>query len=826
MHRDAERDGKEGWPAGRTRLGDAVHEADWSATRLGPVARWPAALRLAAGMVLDSHFAQNLMWGPDFVQIYNDAFVRILGTRHPGALGQPAAECWPELWDAIGPGIRDVMASGVAVSHENAPYTIVSDGVPEERFFTFSWSPVRDLDGRVVGVLNTVIELSSTVRTVQEGERRLSEALGEIGRWQAVFDQAPAFMAISEGPEHRIAATNAAYRALVGNRPLAGLATREALPELVPQGFVTQLDSVWRSGAPYSATGARVLLQRTPGDPMEERHVDFLFQPLKDRDGRTTGILLVGVDASERHVAQRARDDAEERARIALKAASMGVWRHDRATDLIELDAIACEHYGVDEPILPLATVLARVEPGDRDTLRLGMAASRDPAVRAPVSIEYRVADRHGRMRWISVSGRVLFDGAPGRERWVRAIGTSRDVTAQKLAEQALRASEADFRTLFELSAVGVGQADPATGRFARVNRRLCELTGYTEAELLERRVAHLTHPEDRAAELATLAPLYRGERDEWAIEKRYVRADGSTIWVHVAGRFLRDDRGRLLHTIAGVIDITARRQAEAALREAEQALRENDRLKDEYLMTLAHELRGPLAPIRTALGVFDREALSGAGRHALAMSQRQLRQLTRLVDDLLEASRAMRGTIEIRPEPILVQHVVHAAAETVASLLDERRQRVAFGMPETPLRIVADPVRLAQVVENLLTNASKYSDPGSPIDVRVAPDVDGDGVAIEIADRGAGIAPEQLPRLFTLFAQLDTTLDRSRGGLGIGLHLVRRLVELHGGTVSAHSDGPGRGATFRVVLPSRPGRPPAGTDVPAGPAEERGGPR
>jgi PAS domain S-box-containing protein len=492
-------------------------------------------------------------------------------------------------------------------------------------------------------------------------------------------------------------------------------------------------------------------------------------------------------------------------------AASMGVWRHDRTTDVIELDAIAREHYDVDEPVVPREVVLARVDPRDRDALRLEMAASRDPVVRAPVSIEYRVADRHGRTRWISVSGRVLFDDAAGGARWVRAIGTSRDVTAQKLAEQALRASEADFRTLFELSAVGVAQADPDTGRFARVNRRFCELSGYTEAELLERRVADLTHPEDRAAEAATLAPLYRGERDEWSLEKRYVRADGSTIWVYVAGRFVRDGRGRLLRTIAGVIDITARRQAEAALREAEQALRENDRLKDEYLMTLAHELRGPLAPIRTALGVFDREALSGAGRQALAMSQRQLRQLTRLVDDLLEASRAMRGTIEIRPEPILVQHVVQAAAETVASLLDERRQRVAFGMPETPLRIVADPVRVAQVVENLLTNASKYSDPGSPIDVRVA--ADGDAVAIEVADRGAGIAPEQLPRLFTLFAQLDTTLDRSRGGLGIGLHLVRRLVELHGGTVSAHSDGPGRGATFRVVLPSRPGRPPAGDD-------------
>lgn len=811
MQRHLERDGNGRWPGGRTRLDRAVRETDWRATRLGPIEDWPVALRMAAGLVLDSHFAQNLMWGAELVQLYNDAFVRILGARHPTALGQPAAECWPELWDEIGPGIRGVMQSGVATSREHARYTIVSEGVPEERYFTFSWSPVRDLDGRVVGVLNTVIELSSTVRTVQEGERRLTEALGEIGRWQAVFDQAPALLAVTEGPAHRIAVTNAAYRALVGDRPLAGLRTIDALPELAAQGFVAQLDAAWRSGEPVSATDARLMLQRARGVPLAERHVDYVLQPLKGADARVTGILLVGVDASERHVAQRARDDAEERARMALMAASMGVWRHDRATDLIELDAIAREHYDVDAPVVSREAVLARVHAEDRDALHLEMAAARDAAVRAPVSIEYRVVDRNGRIRWISISGRVLFDDSRGRGPgpWIRAVGTSRDVTAHKLAEQALRASESDFRSLFELSAVGVAQADPDTGRFTRVNRRFCELTGHTEAELLRRRVADLTHPEDRPAELATLAPLFRGERDEWSLEKRYVRADGSTIWVYVAGRFVRDRDGGLRRTIAGVIDITARRQAEAALREAEQALRENDRLKDEYLMTLAHELRGPLAPIRTALGLFERETLSDPGRQALAMSKRQLHQLTRLVDDLLEASRAMRGMIEIRAEPMMVQHVVHAAAEAVAPLLDERRQPVRLAMPGAPLRIVADPVRLAQVVENLLTNASKYSDPGSPIEIRV--EGDGAGVAIEVADRGVGIAPEQLPRLFTLFAQLDTTLDRSRGGLGIGLHLVRRLVELHGGTVSAHSDGPGRGARFRVELPVR-------RSVPAGP--------
>ena len=242
--------------------------------------------------------------------------------------------------------------------------------------------------------------------------------------------------------------------------------------------------------------------------------------------------------------------------------------------------------------------------------------------------------------------------------------------------------------------------------------------------------------------------------------------------------------------------DVTGQHRSLAALREA-------DARKNEFLAMLAHELRNPLAPIRNATHLLEHEALSERGRRALAMSRRQLVHLARLVDDLLEVSRVTRGLIDLRPEPLVLQQVLRGVVDGLAPVIDERGLRLVLEVPQRPLRLLADPVRLAQVLENLMTNACKYTDRGGRIELCVHED--GDRLEIGVRDDGIGIAADHLPRIFELFAQVDSAIDRARGGLGIGLYLVRRLVELHGGTVSAHSDGPGTGARFAVRLPVAP---------------------
>jgi signal transduction histidine kinase len=245
------------------------------------------------------------------------------------------------------------------------------------------------------------------------------------------------------------------------------------------------------------------------------------------------------------------------------------------------------------------------------------------------------------------------------------------------------------------------------------------------------------------------------------------------------------------------------RREAEEALRGSEARLREADRRKDEFLAMLAHELRNPLAPIRNAAQVLK---LIGAADHrqqwAREVIERQTQHLTRLVDDLLDVSRITRGRVTLAREPLELAGILQRAVETSRPLIDARRHELSVEFPDEPVRLEGDLTRLVQVVGNLLNNAAKYTDEGGHIRLAAAKE-DGE-VVIRVQDDGMGLPSDLLPQVFDLFTQADRSLDRSQGGLGIGLTLVRTLVELHGGRVEARSAGFGQGSEFIVRLPSR----------------------
>ena len=231
------------------------------------------------------------------------------------------------------------------------------------------------------------------------------------------------------------------------------------------------------------------------------------------------------------------------------------------------------------------------------------------------------------------------------------------------------------------------------------------------------------------------------------------------------------------------------------------QALREADRRKDEFLATLAHELRNPLAPIRNALQILKMPRVDAAtAERSRDMMERQVHHLVRLVDDLLDVSRVMRGKIELRRERVELATVVARAVETVQPLVDAQGHQLSVRLPPESLPLDADPVRLAQVVGNLLTNAAKYTEPDGRI--WLTAERDGDVAVLRVRDTGIGIAPDMLPRIFELFVQVDHASTKAQGGLGIGLTLVKNLVEMHGGTVEARSDGLGKGSEFVVRLP------------------------
>jgi signal transduction histidine kinase/ActR/RegA family two-component response regulator len=395
------------------------------------------------------------------------------------------------------------------------------------------------------------------------------------------------------------------------------------------------------------------------------------------------------------------------------------------------------------------------------------------------------------------------------------------DVTEQHRTTAALRTSEE--RLQFALDAgggVGIWDWDLVNDR-VYADTRLAQLYAIDPTRAAEGApVAEYTraiHADDRDRIAARIKEAVRNA-GEFAEEYRLIGADGATRWIFARGRCYHDESGSPLRFPGVGVDITERKQAMEALQDA-------DRRKDEFLAMLGHELRNPLAPILSAVDILERSdgASPADVERAREIIGRQSHQLRDLVDDLLDVARITTGKITLKKEPIDIASAVDRAVEQTRDLIESNRHDFQISLPDAPVYVRGDLSRLTQVISNLLNNAAKYTEPGGAIRLEVT--ADEAEVTVKVSDTGMGIAADVLPHVFELFTQSRRGLDRALGGLGIGLTLVRRLVELHGGTVAAQSNGPGQGSEFRVSLPAfsmsaaesvRPVDAASGTELPA----------
>ncbi len=365
----------------------------------------------------------------------------------------------------------------------------------------------------------------------------------------------------------------------------------------------------------------------------------------------------------------------------------------------------------------------------------------------------------------------------------------------------ALQVSEERLRLALEAGRLGVWDWNVGTGQ-VQWSENLEPIHGLPRggfAGTLEG-FQEIVHPDDRARVNEAIRRALE-EGSGYDIEFRNLWPDGGVHTIEAKGRVLRDAQGRPVRMLGTAMDVTERRRLEDDLRRHAEQLANADRRKDEFLAMLAHELRNPLAPLGTSLELLG-PAVAGRERF-LDMAKRQVKHLVRLVDDLLDVSRITRGKITLRKEPVLLADVVARAVELARPLVDTRGHALTVSLPSEPVRVEADAVRLTQVFANLLGNAAKYTPPRGSI--WLTAECVGDEVAVRVRDTGVGLPPELLPHIFDLFVQGDASLDRTRGGLGIGLTLVRALVELHGGRVEARSAGLEKGSEFVAWLPVLP---------------------
>jgi PAS domain S-box-containing protein len=762
------------------------------------------------------------------IDMANQRFVELAGGR-PLA-GQPLRAAMPELAGQDFLELIDkVYRSGEASEGSNARVLLRAGGPRaglDEHFLDFVCMPLREPDGGISGVLLHGVD-------VTERTRANALAVGQRGALELAVTDAPlgdVLDVLARTAEDVSGGAALASVQLVSND---GLHLRHAAAPSLPLEFQLAIDAL-RIGLPAGAAGAAasrgqaVASADIATDPLWENGRELVLAhglrgcralPILAPSGDVLGtfslyyrdaghlapqeeaaLALLANTASlvigQRHEAAE-RQAAEHRSRAILESMSEGFvavdseWRITYANGAFEVvtrrrrDDLA-------------GSCFWELFPDLRDGA--GNAALRRSALeRARGRME--VFDQ-AEARWFEINSFPMESPGTGDEDGLAIY--FRDETDRRRAEEGIRRLAAvaeqssDFIGIFTPDAGGI-YLNPAGRRLAGLN---------AETNIAAWRMLDFFPREDRAFVRDHMMAALTGEQAAWEGELRLARPQGhEPIPVYFKGFAVRDGAGQNIGLATITRDITAQKRAEDELRRVAADLSEADHRKSEFLATLAHELRNPLAPIRTGLDLLRMAPGDPrAAERVHAMMDRQLGHLIHLVDDLLDIARITRGKIELKKEPVLLRTIVATAVETSTALIEAHRHTLQVELPPEPLELDADVTRMVQVLSNLLNNAAKYTPAGGRVKLSVWRE---DGhAAIAVSDSGIGIPSASIGSVFEMFTQVRGSLDRAQGGLGIGLSLVRRLVELHGGRVNAFSGGRGQGSTFTVRLPLRPGTP------------------
>jgi len=967
-------------------MGALMRSIAWAQTPLGPVDGWSQALRTTVGLLLRNRFPMLLWWGPQFVQLYNDAYRPIPGVKHPRSMGQAAAECWSEIWQVIGPMVEGPYRGAPATWSDDLELLIERKGFLEETHFKVAYSPVPDETVQPTGIGGVLATVAETTEVVfAERQLRTLRELGESAAKSQTPEQACAQAAATLGDNPRDVPFAVIYLLDETGRAahLAGSCGAAANGDVAPPTIALDTPSKWpvaevaQRRAIELVTGLRERFAALPcGAWAEPPHTAIALPLASPEQPRPYGVMLAALSP------HRALDDgyrgffelAAAQIVTAIRNASAYQEERRRAEALAAIDRAKTEFFSnvSHEFRTPLTLMLgptedARASGGalagealeivHRNELRLLKLVNnlldfaRIEANRAQASYQatdlaaitrdlasgFRAAVESGgvalriacptldepvfvdRDMWekivlnlLSNAFKFTFAGSIAVELAVRGehvelivADTGTGIPEHELPhlfERFHRVRGARSRT-HEGSGIGLALVHELVrlhGGAVSVRSQLGQGTTFTVS--VPRGSAHL--PADRIAAEPALAPTatgaaaYVAEAMRWLPEgvgqpstaataaaaadrqglprilladdnadmREYVRRMLETSWrvetvadgaaalaaaerqppdliltdVMMPGmdgfelvRRVRQDEtlattpiimlsarageeARVEGLDAGADDylikpfsarelvarvetqLKVRRQRQAA-DDARHLAEDATRAKDEFLAMLGHELRNPLAPILTTLQVMQLRG-SGIFEQERALIDRQVRHVVRLVDDLLEVSRIARGKISLDRSVGDLGEIIARAIELASPLLEQRMHHLTVDVDEG-LLVDGDPMRLAQVFANLLTNAAKYTAAGGTI--AVSAKAVGQQLRVSVKDTGIGIRPDMLPIVFDLFVQGRQGLDRSEGGLGLGLSIVKSLVGLHGGTVEAHSDGSGKGSEFVIMLPS-----------------------
>ncbi|SAL25234.1 PAS/PAC sensor hybrid histidine kinase [Caballeronia arvi] len=642
------------------------------------------------------------------------------------------------------------------------------------RWHTLHLQARRDEEGHIadtVGVAIDIHECRHAWEMYEASERRLQAAFAgaRMGAWE--WDMKTRVV--------RMTAQNAALYSFPSGTEAVLLS--ELWDRVAPEyrePFQRKLTEALRDGGPFEFD---FVLE---GDQGTRRWLRMRGHPEFDRHGVLTRVYGVSFDISAQRADEERLSLSERRYRALVETTGALVWSADANGEILPSGGEWEQFTGTPPETLSGWGWLDYIHPDDRErTHHAWLEALREGAAR---TLTFRMYRHDGAYRMVEAHAAPLYDDKGRLQEW---FGTTTDVTPRYEAQAAIEARSLRLTVAMQAANIHIASLELATWTLSLETggeRQITETLSY-EAALAR------VHPDDSATLDRYVRSLANGENPQGHFEFR-VRNKHGEQWMQGSALLQRNKEGEPLRIIGSVIDITERKHMELMLREA-------GRRKDEFLAMLAHELRNPLAPLRTAIALLQKNKDDETQLHELIdLMRRQVEHMTRIVDDLLEVSRITQGRIALQLEPILVGTAVYHAVEAIAGMIESRSQNIQVDVSDATTWVCGDPTRLSQILVNVLNNASKYTPEEGRITVSVQAD-DG-SVSIVIADTGTGISADLLPKVFELFSQGERTLDRSNGGLGIGLSLVKKLVEMHKGTITVQSPGPGLGTTVTVRLP------------------------
>ena len=786
---------------------------DWTATPLGDSQAWPESLKTSISICLNSKFPLMLLWGTEMIQIYNDAYKEIIGLKHPHAYGAKAKDVWGDLWPEIGPMLNSVLKDGESFLLENHPFILNRKGYNEQCYFTFSYSPIYN-DSHVEGIFVSVND-TTELNLNNERFRKLRDKY-----LKDLFVQAPIALSILRGPDHVVEIANDEILKLWGktsdevmNKPIF-----EAIPEARNQGYEELLDGVF-------TTGERVVIHETPltlirYGKQEDFFIKLTYEALREEDGTISGIMVLADEITEQVTARRQIEESEMRQRIAIEAAQIGTFDLDMQQSEFKFSDRLANIFGYSESKgLTWKDFVGRIHPDDANH----RTEAHESALKTgTLSYEARILWPDNSVHWFRANGKVVFNkqGQP----W-RMFGTTLDITDEKTESERLeklvewrtvrlkerhdefmRSEERYHKMVEEVQDYAIILLDK-NGIIQNWNKGAEKIKQYKEGEVIGRPFYIFYLPQDRASGLPDkllneAAKTGRAVHEGWRLRK-----DQTRFWGSIAITALHDDNNIVIGFSKVTRDLTEKKESEDRLRAYTKELESQNQELEQFAYVASHDLQEPLRKIQTFSGIIRKNLQSAeiVKKH-LEKVDSSARRMSELIKSVLNYSRISKEghqTTDVALDSIL-QNV-----KQDFELLIQEKNAVIESEPLPVIKGIS--LHVNQLFTNLIGNSLKFTQRNPIIKISAKPvrreqvinkpsTLEGTNyIEVTFSDNGIGFDQQFEKQIFTMFQRLHGKHEYA--GTGIGLAICRKIMENHGGYITARSEE-GKGATFYVYFP------------------------